>query len=94
MNRLKVLVVLFVVLGTTSLFGQQVQDAKPSDTPKSVEEAKPTAEESPKPVRRTYRSYSVSPSTRTTMSSRGYHASHATWRHSDSKATGQFRSGR
>jgi hypothetical protein len=80
MNGLKMLVVLFVVLGTTTVFGHQVQEAKPSDTAKSV--------------RRTYRSYSVSPSTQRAMSSRGYHASHATWRHADSKATGQFRSGR
>jgi hypothetical protein len=94
MNGLKMLVVLFVVLGTTTVFGHQVQEAKPSDTAKSVEATKPTQDVAPRPVRRTYRSYSVSPSTQRAMSSRGYHASHATWRHADSKATGQFRSGR
>ena len=94
MNGLKMLVVLFVVLGMTTVFGQQVQEAKPSDTTKSVEATKPTQDVAQRPARRTYRSYSVSPSTRSAMYSRGYHASHATWRHADSKATGQFRSGR
>ncbi len=94
MNRLKMLVVLFLMLGMTTAFGQQAQEAKPSDTAKSVEATKPAEEATPKPVRRTYRSYSVSPGSRGRMYTHGYHASHATWRHADSKATGQFRSGR
>lgn len=94
MNALKFFVVLFVVFGATTVFGQQVQDAKPSDTAKAAEATTPTQEVAPRPVRRSYRSYSVSPSTQRAMSSRGYHASHATWRHADSKATGQFHSGR
>lgn len=42
---------------------------------------------------RSYRSYSVSPSTRgSTQRARG--ASEATWRQADAKPTGQFHSGR
>lgn len=42
---------------------------------------------------RSYRSYSVSPSTRGSVQ-RARGASEATWRHADAKPTGQFHSGR
>jgi hypothetical protein len=43
---------------------------------------------------RSYRSYSVSPSTRGTASQRSRAAGEATWRHADAKPQGQFHSGR
>ena len=43
---------------------------------------------------RSYRSYSVSPSTRGNAAQRSREASDATWRHADAKPTGQFHSGR
>lgn len=43
---------------------------------------------------RSYRSYSVNPSTRGTTASRGRQAGDATWRHADAKPTGQFHGGR
>ena len=43
---------------------------------------------------RSYRSYSVSPSTRVPAAQRTRAASDATWRHAESKPTGQFHGGR
>lgn len=44
---------------------------------------------------RSYRSYSVSPSTRTAAAQqRSRTAADATWRHADAKANGQFHGGR
>jgi len=43
---------------------------------------------------RSYRSYSVSPSTRGTSAQRSRPASEATWRHADAKPQGQFHTGR
>jgi hypothetical protein len=43
---------------------------------------------------RSYRSYSVSPSTRGNAAQRSRAAAEATWRHADAKPQGQFHSGR
>jgi hypothetical protein len=43
---------------------------------------------------RSYRSYSVSPSTRGTAAQRSRAATEATWRHADAKPQGQYHSGR
>lgn len=46
------------------------------------------------PTTRSYRSYSVAPSTRGSSAQRSRSANDATWRHADAKPQGQYHSGR
>jgi hypothetical protein len=58
------------------------------------------AQQSAQPVQprpqttRSYRSYSVNPSTRGTTAQRSRLANDATWRHAEAKPAGQYHSGR
>jgi hypothetical protein len=74
MKRIAILALVLTLVGTGVSFGQQVQQ---------VRQVRPQAT-------RTYRSYSVAPSTRV----RDRRATDATWRHADAKPSGQFHSGR
>lgn len=58
-----------------------------------VVHAQQPAQRSPQATR-SYRSYSVSPSTRANAPQRSRGASDATWRHAEAKPTGQFHGGR
>jgi hypothetical protein len=72
----------------TAMAQQAVVEPQPRVAPQ-VQQVRPQ-------VTRSYRSYSVSPSTEPAGSSRysKRHSGHATWRHGDSKARGQYHSGR
>lgn len=88
MKRFAVVVFVLSVIGAGMVYGE-------GGTPPQAQAptvAKAEAPAQPR-VTRTYRSYSVAPSARTGVR-HSQHASHATWRHADSKAGGQFHSGR
>jgi hypothetical protein len=81
-------VVLVTGFAATSMAQQVVVQPQPRVAPQ-VQQVRPQ-------VTRSYRSYSVSPSTELRGSSQysRRHSGHATWRHGDSKAKGQYHSGR
>lgn len=86
MRRIALCMIVLAGMSVGAAHGQQAAPAKSETEPRVTTPAKPQ-------VTRAYRSYSVAPSNRSVVRHRG-HASHATWRHADSKAAGQFHSGR
>ena len=78
MKRFAMLVVAVAVVGMGVSFAQQ-----------------PVQPVQPRPqTTRSYRSYSVNPSTRGTTAQRSRLANDATWRHAEAKPAGQYHSGR
>lgn len=86
MKRIAFCVAVLTGIGIGMAYGEEASPVKPQAESRAVTQAKPQ-------VTRTYRRYSVAPSNRAAMRP-SRHASHATWRHADSKAAGQFHSGR
>ncbi|MEI6659333.1 MAG: hypothetical protein WCO76_12460 [Planctomycetota bacterium] len=78
MKRFAMLVVAVAVVGMGVSFAQQ-----------SVQPVQPRPQ-----TTRSYRSYSVNPSTRGTTAQRSRLANDATWRHAEAKPAGQYHSGR
>jgi hypothetical protein len=78
MKRFAMLVVAVAVVGMGVSLAQQ-----------SVQPVQPRPQ-----TTRSYRSYSVNPSTRGTTAQRSRLANDATWRHAEAKPAGQYHSGR
>ncbi len=78
MKRFAMLVVAVAVVGMGVSFAQQ-----------SVQSVQPRPQ-----TTRSYRSYSVSPSTRGNSAQRTRLTNDATWRHAEAKPAGQYHSGR
>ena len=78
MKRFAMLVVAVAVVGTGVSFAQQ-----------AVQSVQPRPQ-----TTRSYRSYSVSPSTRGNSAQRTRLTNDATWRHAEAKPAGQYHSGR
>jgi hypothetical protein len=78
MKRFAMLVVAVAVVGTGVSFAQQ-----------AVQPVQPRPQ-----TTRSYRSYSVSPSTRGNTAQRSRLTNDATWRHAEAKPAGQYHSGR
>ena len=78
MKRFAMIVVAVAVVGTGVSFAQQ-----------AVQPVQPRPQ-----TTRSYRSYSVSPSTRGNTAQRSRLTNDATWRHAEAKPAGQYHSGR